>query len=89
MPNTKSAEKNQRKSERKRIFNLRAKKELKEQLKQLKALIDAKKKEEALSFFPTIQSLLDRLVKRKKLVANTANRKKKRLLKKIEKISSV
>ncbi|CAI9086063.1 30S ribosomal protein S20 [Candidatus Methylacidiphilum fumarolicum] len=89
MPNTKSAEKNQRKSERKRIFNLRAKKELKEQLKQLKALIDAKKKEEALSFFPTIQSLLDRLVKRKKLVANTANRKKKRLLKKIGKISSV
>ncbi|TFE65777.1 30S ribosomal protein S20 [Methylacidiphilum sp. Yel] len=89
MPNTKSAEKNQRKSQRKRIFNLRAKKELKEQLKQLKALIDAKKKEEALSFFPTIQSLLDRLVKRKKLVANTANRKKKRLLKKIEKISSV
>ncbi|ACD83499.1 30S ribosomal protein S20 [Candidatus Methylacidiphilum infernorum] len=87
MPNTKSAEKHQRKSQRKRIFNLRAKKELKEQIKQLKDLIEAKKKQEALAFFPKIQSLLDRLVKRKKLVANNANRKKRRLLEKIEKIT--
>ncbi|QSR88701.1 30S ribosomal protein S20 [Methylacidiphilum caldifontis] len=87
MPNTKSAEKHLRKSSRKRIFNLKAKKELKEHLKQLKDLMEAKKKDEALAFFPKIQSLLDRLVKRKKLVANNANRKKRRILEKISKIN--
>jgi small subunit ribosomal protein S20 len=79
MPITKGAEKAHRQSERKRIFNVRRKGDMKEAEKQIQKAIaggDAKKAQELL---PTAYKAIDKAAKRGVIKDNTASRKKSRL----------
>jgi small subunit ribosomal protein S20 len=87
MPIIESAKKALRGSRRKRDFNLARKKTLNLAVKAIKKLIDEKKGKEARAFFPTVQKAYDKAVKTNLLKANTASRKKSRLVAAIKKIA--
>ena len=79
MPITKGAQKAHRQSERKRIFNVRRKSEMKDSVKAVqKAIVggDSKKAQELLS---TAYKAIDKAAKRGVIKDNTAARKKSRL----------
>src|ERR1035437_2893121 len=87
MPITTSAKKSLRNSRRKKVFNLARKKTLAIAVKNLKKLIDQKKVKEARAMFPTVQKAFDKAVKTNLIKANTASRKKTRLIAAIKKVS--
>ena len=79
MPITKGAEKANRQSERKRVFNLRRKSTMKDTEKAIAKAItggDAKKAKELL---PSAYKAIDKAAKRGVIKENTAARKKSRL----------
>ncbi|PID83337.1 30S ribosomal protein S20 [Candidatus Campbellbacteria bacterium] len=79
----KSAKKRIKSSERKRIFNLRRSRTMKEEIKNFLSSIkkkDVKKAEEAL---PSLYKSIDKAAKRGIIKKNNAARKKSRLTKKI------
>ncbi|MBU1179047.1 30S ribosomal protein S20 [Patescibacteria group bacterium] len=86
MPITRSAKKALRQSEKKRIFNIRRKKEMRGRLKEIKKLLEENKKEAALKLVPTAYKALDKAAKRGVIKKNTASRKKSRLMRAILKI---
>ncbi|OIO50572.1 MAG: 30S ribosomal protein S20 [Candidatus Portnoybacteria bacterium CG_4_8_14_3_um_filter_44_15] len=88
MPITKSAKKALRQSRRKRVFNLRRFKKMKEKIKEVKKLIKENKKDEAAKLLPETYQAIDRAAKRGVIKKNTASRKKSRLAKPIAKIST-
>ncbi len=75
MPNTKSAKKALRVSERKRVFNLRKKNNLKKSLKDFRVAL-TKTQKEAEEKLSEVFSALDKAVKRNLLHKNKASRKK-------------
>jgi small subunit ribosomal protein S20 len=79
MPNTKSAERRARNSERKRQHNLRIKSGLRRVEKNYRAAIAAGKKDEAGKLLPGVFSAFDKAVKSGVVPRPTANRKKSRL----------
>jgi small subunit ribosomal protein S20 len=79
MPNTKSAERRARNSERKHQHNLRIKSGLRRIEKNYRAAIAAGKKDEAAKLLPGVFSAFDKAVKSRVLPRPTANRKKSRL----------
>jgi small subunit ribosomal protein S20 len=79
MPNTKSAEKRVRSSERKRLRNRAVKTRLKGLQKQFQASLEAGKKDDATASFPKVCSALDKAVKSGVIPRRTANRHKSRL----------
>ena len=83
MPNKKSAIEEMRKAQRRRIFNLRRLRAMRASLKQIKKLLSENKKDEALSLVPQAYKAIDKAAKRGVIKKNTASRKKKRLMKKI------
>ncbi|MBU4030894.1 30S ribosomal protein S20 [Patescibacteria group bacterium] len=87
MPIIKSAKKSLLQSNRRRVFNQRRVNKMKSLIKQAKTLIKDKKKEEALKLLPESYKAIDKAVKRGVIKKNTANRKKSRLTKAIQKIS--
>ena len=86
MPITKSVQKALRQSRTKRLFNLRRLKKMKKLIKQSRELIKEKQKDAALSLLPEIYKAIDKAAKRGVIKKNTANRKKSRLTKAIEKV---
>ncbi len=84
MPIIKSAKKALRQSERKRVFNLRRKREMKTQVKEIQKLLTENKTEEALKLIPTAYKAIDKAAKRGVIKKNTASRKKSRLSKSIK-----
>lgn len=79
MPITKGAQKANRRSERKHVFNIRRKSAMKDADKAIEKAIakgDAKKAKELL---PTAYKAIDKAAKRGVIKTNTANRKKSRL----------
>jgi len=86
MPITKSAKKALRQSKKRRVFNLRRQNKAKDLIKQIRALISAKKKQEALQLLPQVFKAIDKAAKRGVIKKNTASRKKSRLAKAINKI---
>ena len=86
MPITKSAKKALRQSNVKRLFNLRRMKKMKELIKESKKLIKDNKKDEALKVLPETYKAIDKAAKRGIIKKNTANRRKSRLTKAIDKI---
>ncbi|MBU2579712.1 30S ribosomal protein S20 [Patescibacteria group bacterium] len=86
MPIIKSAKKSLLQSNRRRVFNQRRVNKMKSLIKQAKTLIKDKKKEEALKLLPESYKAIDKAVKRGVIKKNTANRKKSRLTKAIQKI---
>ena len=79
MPNTKSAERRMRNSQRKRLHNLSVKSRLRRLEKNYRALLAVGKKDEAAQLLPGVNSAFDKAVKSGVLPRPTANRKKSRL----------
>lgn len=79
MPVKKAAKKDLRKNRKRRLKNLRIKKDLKEKIKKIRSLVDGQKIEEAKKALMTVYQALDKAVKKKVIKKNTASRKKSRL----------
>ena len=80
MPIIQSAKKALRSSKRKRMFNLKKKDQVSKSIKTLKKLVLEKKVKDAEKMFPQVQKILDKATKTGLLKANTAARKKSRLV---------
>ena len=78
MPNTKSAERRMRNSERKNLHNRSINTKLRRLEKEFRAAATGKK-EEALKLLPGVYSAFDKAVKSGVIPRPTANRKKSRL----------
>lgn len=85
MPITKSAKKALRQSLKKRTFNLRRKRVMKEVLKEAKKLKLENKKDEALTLVPKAFKAIDKAAKRGIIKKGAAARKKSRLVKSLKK----
>jgi small subunit ribosomal protein S20 len=79
MPNTKSAERRMRGSERKRQRNRSVKSRLHHLEKDYRALVAAGKKDEAARLLPNVHSAFDKAAKSGVVHRATANRRKSRL----------
>ncbi len=86
MPTTKSAMKAVRQSLRRRTRNLVTKDKFKSAVKEVKKLIAAGKKTEAIEAMKKAMSALDKAAKKNVIHKNTASRKKSRLAKSIAKL---
>lgn len=82
---TRGAKKAHRSSLRKRVHNMRRKKEVSKAIKSLKKLLSEGNAKEAELMMRQVQSALDKAVKGKTIKKNTASRKKSRLVKTIKK----
>lgn len=78
MPITSSAKKALRASNRKRVFNIRRKKDVDVSLTDFRKLVVAKDKAGAVKLLPDLQQSLDKAAKTGYLKANTAARLKSR-----------
>ena len=87
MPITKGAKKAHRASLRKKVFNDRRKRAMKDAVKKVKTLILQKDKEGASSMMSDVYKAIDKAAKRGVIKKNTASRKKSRISKAIAKIS--
>lgn len=85
MPIKASAKKTMRADERKRVFNLRRNRAMKDAVKEVSQLVAAGKKEEAEKLLPKVYKAIDKAAKRGVIKDNTAARKKSRLTKSIAK----
>ena len=79
MPNTKSAERRMRNSERKHLHNRSVKSKLRGLEKEFRAFITSGKKEDASKALSGVHSAFDKAVKSGVVPRATANRKKSRL----------
>ena len=79
MPNTKSAERRMRNSQRKNLQNSRVKSKLRRTEKAFRAAVVAGKTEDATKLLPGVHSAFDKAVKVGAISRPTANRKKSRL----------
>jgi small subunit ribosomal protein S20 len=84
MPRTKSAKKALRQNIRRRLRNLKRKKELGEVLKKFRRLLAQKDKENAKQFLPQVYKKLDKMAKVGFIKKNKASRLKSRLAKKLQ-----
>jgi len=87
MPITKSAKKALRQSERRRIRNIKRRKEIKKLLKEIRKLVAEKKVKEAKPLLPQIYKLLDKAAKTGLIKKNTVARKKSRITRLVNKKS--
>lgn len=85
MPITASAKKAHKVSEKKAVFNLRRKEDLKETIKKIKKLVSQKDIEGAEKLIPQAYKVIDKAAKRGVIKDNTASRKKSRLVSFIKK----
>lgn len=83
---TSSAKKALRASKRKRVFNLRREAAIEGPLRQFKKLLAAKKADEAKALISTLYQALDKAAKTGALKANTASRRKSRLMKAVARL---
>ena len=86
MPNTKSAGKAMRQSIRRRVRNITSKDNFKTAVKEVKKLITAGKKSDAVEAMKKAMSTLDKAVKRNVIHKNKSSRLKSRIAKAIGKI---
>ncbi len=85
MPITKGAHKAIRSSQRKHVFNVRRKAAMNETVKKLRKLADGGQADEAQKMLPAAYKVIDKAAKRGVIKANTAARKKSRLVAAIKK----
>ncbi|MDH5442248.1 MAG: 30S ribosomal protein S20 [Candidatus Nomurabacteria bacterium] len=79
MANLQQAKKYIRVSERRRVFNDRRRRAMREAIKNLKTLIEDKKFKEAKTELSSVYKAIDKATKRGVIKKNTASRKKSRL----------
>lgn len=80
MPITSSAKKALRASERKYVYNLRRRRAMIGEVKELEKLVAGKKLKEAREMLPRAYKAIDKAAKRGVIKANAAARKKSRLV---------
>ena len=85
MPITKSAKKALKQSKKRKIRNIKKKKNIRETLKQIKKLVAEKKIKEAEMLLPKIYKLLDKASKTKLIKKKTSSRSKSRITRMINK----
>ncbi len=83
MANTSSAKKAQRVASRRRVFNLRRQKTMKDTAKEVAKLIVGHKAKEAEAMLPALYMAVDKAAKNGVIKKNTAARMKSRLTKRI------
>jgi len=83
MANLQSAEKAQRQSLKKRVFNLRRTRVMRATVKDFLKLVSEKKKDEAQKMIPELYKNIDKAAKRGVIKKNNASRKKSRLSAKV------
>jgi len=83
MANTSSAKKAQRASLKRRVFNARRKKAVKDAVKGISRLVLEKKLKESEASLPTLYQAIDKATKNGTIKKNTAARMKSRLSKKV------
>lgn len=81
MPIKQSGKEELRKSKKRRVFNMRRQKTMKEALKKIKKAIAANEKKDASKLVPGAYKAIDKALKRGVIKKNTAARKKSRLMK--------
>jgi len=86
MPNTKSAAKAMRQAVTRNLRNVKAKDKFKDAVKEVKKLITAGKKSDAVKAMQAAFAALDKAAKTRVIHKNTASRKKSRLAKAIAKL---
>ena len=86
MANTKSAVKRIRRISRQTVVNKARKSKFKNAIKKMNALLEAKKKKEALSFLPKLNSELMKVAKSGIIKKKNASRNISRITKKINKL---
>jgi small subunit ribosomal protein S20 len=77
---TSSAKKALRSSEKKRVFNVRRRKDMEDTIKDIEKLVEAKKIDEALKLVPMAYKAIDKAEKGNTIKKNKASRTKSRLL---------
>jgi len=87
MPIIKGAKKALRASERKAVFNLRRKRVMRDEVKNIKDLVKAGKTEEATKALPAAYKALDKAAKMNTITKNHASRRKSRLAQAIKRSS--
>ncbi len=85
MPIKESAKKELRKAKRRRVLNLQRQNTMKSLLKNIKKLAAAGKKDEAKKMLSAAYQAVDKAARRGVIKKNTANRKKSRLMKLLNK----
>jgi small subunit ribosomal protein S20 len=85
MPITKGAHKAHRSSLRKHVFNERRKRTMNDAVKKLRKAVSGGNKDEAQKMLPAAYQAIDKAAKRGVIKANTAARKKSRLVAAIKK----
>jgi len=88
MPIIKGAKKALRASERKAVFNLRRKRVMRDEVKNIKDLVKAGKAEEATKALPAAYKALDKAAKMNTITKNHASRRKSRLAQAIRKVAT-
>lgn len=83
MANTTSAKKAQRAAEKRRIFNARRKKTMKDAIKSVEKMIAAKNASGAAKLLPEVSQAIDKASKRGTIKPNTAARMKSRIAKQV------
>jgi len=83
MPNTKTAKKAFRQSEKRRVSNLRKKRDLLQTIKDYRKTVEEGKQEEAANKLPTVFKKLDKAAKTNLIKPGKADRLKARLSKKV------
>jgi len=81
MPITKSAKKALKQNKKRRSLNLRRLRIMRENIKNIKKLVEENQKEEAKKLLPQTYKSIDKATKRNIIKKNTANRKKSRITK--------
>jgi small subunit ribosomal protein S20 len=87
-PIIKSAKKAFRQSKKRNVLNIRTKNKMKKIVKGLRVFVEEKKIEDAKKILPKAYKAVDKAAKRGVIKKNTASRKKSRLTKAVNKISS-
>ena len=86
MPKTKSAKKALRKSQKRRIENLKIKEKIKKLKKEIKKLVKEKKIEEAKKLLPLFYKTLDKAAKRGTIKEGKADREKSKITRILSKL---
>ena len=87
MPRRRTSLKSQRKDKKRRLHNLKVKREIKKAIKKFSAYIQAKNSAEAKTFLPSVFSKLDKAAKKRVIKKNNVARKKSRLSRMLSKIT--
>jgi small subunit ribosomal protein S20 len=87
MPIIQAQKKSVRQSERRRVFNDRRRRTMREVVKQVKELVVAKDYKGAMALIPSAYKAIDKAVKRGVIKANTGSRKKSQVNRMVKEIA--